>query len=149
MEFMDEAVSRSIENVTKNLGGPFGCVVVRDGLILATGANSVVRDTDPTAHAEINALREACRRLKRIDLSDCEVYSSCEPCPMCYSALKWAGVGKIFYSNTRKEAAAIDFSDDEIYNQIIEERQGCRRMENPRAAEAFRLWKTSSDKVRY
>lgn len=146
---MEEAVTRSINNVKMNIGGPFGCVVVREGVIIASGANSVVRDIDPTAHAEINALREACRRLQRIDLSDCEVYSSCEPCPMCYSALKWAGVEKIFYSNTRKEAAAIQFSDDEIYNQIIEKRQGCRRLQNPRAPEAFRLWKTSSDKVSY
>ena len=146
---MEEAVSRSIENVKNNLGGPFGCVIVRNGGIIASGVNSVVRDTDPTAHAEMNAVREACQRLQRIDLSDCEVYSSCEPCPMCFSALKWARVEKIFYSNTSKDAAGIDFSDDDIYNQIIEERQGCRRIENPRAPEAFRLWKTSSDKVHY
>lgn len=146
---MDEAISQSIENVKKNLGGPFGCAVVLDNKIIALEANSVVRDLDPTAHAEINALRKACRYLQRIDLSDCEVYSSCEPCPMCYSALKWANISKIYYSNTRKDAAAIDFSDDEIYNEIIEKRQSCQQIPNPRAIEAFRMWKESSQKVHY
>lgn len=149
MEYMDEAVRISIENVRRNEGGPFGCVIVRNGRIVASGANSVVALKDPTAHAEMGAIREACRILGRFDLSGCDAYSSCEPCPMCYSALKWARIDNIFYANSRSDAARIGFDDDAIYNEIIDRRQTMERLHVPSAAMAFRLWEESNFKIRY
>lgn len=149
MEYMGEAVRISIENVRRNEGGPFGCVIVRDGRIVASAANSVVALTDPTAHAEVSAVREACRVLGRIDLSDCVAYSSCEPCPMCYSALKWARIGMIYYANSRTDAARIGFDDDTIYNEIIDRDQKMQQLSIPSAATAFQLWEESTVKTRY
>jgi tRNA(Arg) A34 adenosine deaminase TadA len=149
MEFMEEAIEISIDNVKRNKGGPFGCVIVLDGKVVASAANSVVASMDPTAHAEVNALRKACRVLQRVDLSDCVVYSSCEPCPMCYSALKWAHIDKIYYANSRSDAARIGFDDDDIYNQIIDKKQTITRLSVPSASTAFDLWEQSTLKTAY
>lgn len=151
-EFMQEAVRLSIENIERG-GGPFGAVIVRDGKIISRGANSVTLDNDPTAHAEVNAIRNACRSLGTFQLGGCIVFSSCEPCPMCLSALYWAGVKKIFYGNTKEDAAAIDFSDKFIYDEI--ERRPQKRhvpgihIENSGAIRAFEKWASDPNVKKY
>ena len=114
---MREAIRLSRESIAKG-GGPFGAVIVRDGEVIAAASNSVVPDNDPTAHAEVNCIREACRKLGTIDLSDCVIYTSCEPCPMCLGAIYWAHIGKIYYANTRKDAEAVAFDDNFIYEEL-------------------------------
>ena len=116
-EFMQMAIELSIENID-NGGGPFGAVIVRNGKLISKGANRVVPNNDPTAHAEVVAIRRACAELNTFDLSGCTVYTSCEPCPMCLSALYWAGIKRICYANTKRDAAAIDFDDSFIYDQL-------------------------------
>lgn len=150
--FMDLAARLSFENIDRG-GGPFGAVIVKDGEIIATGVNSVTLDNDPTAHAEVSAIRNACKKLNSFKLKDCIVYSSCEPCPMCLSALYWAGVKKIFYGNTKEDAAAIDFSDKFIYEEI--ERKPAERhlpgihVDSSQTIKAFERWKTDPDKIKY
>jgi tRNA(Arg) A34 adenosine deaminase TadA len=117
-QYMREAIQLSIESVAHG-GGPFGAVIVKDGEIIASQANSVTIDNDPTAHAEVNAIRKACQALGTFDLDGCVIYSSCEPCPMCLGALYWAGIDRIYYANTRKDAADIGFADDHIYEEIL------------------------------
>ncbi|MFC2296889.1 MAG: nucleoside deaminase, partial [Prevotella sp.] len=117
-DLMRRAIALSEESV-KNGGGPFGAVVARNGVILAEASNSVTIDTDPTAHAEVNAIRKACFRQGGIDLSGCEIYCSCEPCPMCFGAIYWARIDRIYYSNNRRDAARIGFSDNFIYDEIV------------------------------
>lgn len=151
-KFMEMACSLSAENVDRG-GGPFGAVIVRDGEIVATGVNQVTLINDPTAHAEVSAIRNACRKLETFQLTDCVVYSSCEPCPMCLSALYWAGVKKIYFGNTKEDAAAIDFSDKFIYDEI--ERKPWERrvpgihVKNSGAIVAFEKWAAKPDKVEY
>ena len=115
--FMREAIRLANESVDKG-GGPFGAVIVKEGKIIAGSANSVTIQNDPTAHAEVNAIRLACRQLNTFDLSDCIIYTSCEPCPMCLSAIYWARIKRIYYSNTRKDAAGIGFADDFLYEEL-------------------------------
>jgi len=115
---MREAIRISLEMMRAGKGGPFGAVVVKEGQIISRGCNEVTSTNDPTAHAEIVAIREACRRIGSFRLDGCVIYSSCEPCPMCLSAIYWARIGKIFYSGTRKDAADAGFRDDLIYNEI-------------------------------
>ena len=115
--FMREAIRLANESVERG-GGPFGAVIVKDGEIVAGSSNSVTIDNDPTAHAEVNTIREACRKLRTFDLSGCTIYTSCEPCPMCLGAIYWARIGKIFYGNTRKDARDIQFADDFIYEEL-------------------------------
>lgn len=115
---MRMAIDLSENNVRQNIGGPFGAVIVKDGLIIAASGNRVVVENDPTAHAEISAIRIACQKLDTYDLTGCEIYSSCEPCPMCLGAIYWAHIGKIFYANTKTDAAAIGFDDHLIYNEL-------------------------------
>ena len=150
--YMRMAIRLSIENVD-NGGGPFGAVIVRDGNVIATGVNRVVPDTDPTAHAEIAAIRSACRKLGTFRLDGCTVYSSCEPCPMCLSALYWAGVERICYGNTKADAQAIDFDDSFIYDQLeldYDQRSiRCEHFMREEALEAFRKWEEKTDKVEY
>lgn len=117
-KFMKKAVDEAWKGLRKNEGGPFGAVIVRKGKIIATGHNEVVKTNDPTAHAEITAIRAATKKLKRFYLSDCEIYTSCEPCPMCFSAIYWARIPKMYYGCTRKDAEAIGFSDKYIYDVI-------------------------------
>src|SRR6266850_1229610 len=117
-KFMREAIRISLAKMRTNCGGPFGAVVVRHGKIVGRGWNQVTSTNDPTAHAEVTAIRDACRRLKTFQLDDCELYTSCEPCPMCLAAIYWARVPRVYYANTRADAAAIGFDDDFIYQQI-------------------------------
>lgn len=151
-KFMRKAIDLSIESVNSG-GGPFGAVIVKDGEILSTGMNRVVPNNDPTAHAEVNAIRSACNKLQKHELKGCTVYSSCEPCPMCLSALYWAGVETIFYGNTKDDAKNIDFDDSFIYDQLAlkkEERSiKCYQMMRDDAMAAFRLWDEKEDKIRY
>ena len=117
-QFMNVAVKLAEENLNTNDGGPFGACIVRDGKIIGKGANLVLKDNDPTAHAEIVAIRDACKKVGSYDLSDCEIYTTCFPCPMCLSAIIWSNIKKIHYGNTRKDAANIGFRDDIIYDYI-------------------------------
>ena len=117
-EFIKVAVDLSREGSQSNKGGPFGCVVVKDGKIIGKGSNQVTSSNDPTAHAEVVAIRDACRNLNTFQLTDCEIYTSCEPCPMCLGAIYWARPSKVYYANTRHEAAAAGFDDAFIYEEI-------------------------------
>ncbi|MBQ1696201.1 MAG: nucleoside deaminase, partial [Bacteroidales bacterium] len=115
-KFMRLAIEKSLESVD-NGGGPFGAVVVKDGEVVAVASNSVTLDNDPTAHAEVNAIRMACKKLGTFDLSGCEIYASCEPCPMCLASIYWARIGKLYYANTKVDADKIGFSDSFIYEE--------------------------------
>ena len=151
-KFMQQAIDLSIESVA-NGGGPFGAVIVRDGEVIATGTNRVTATCDPTAHAEVSAIRAACAKLKEFKLSGCTIYSSCEPCPMCLSALYWAGVERIFYGNTKSDAKAINFHDSFIYDQIALDYSKrsipCINIMRDKALEGFRAWSEKEDKVLY
>ncbi len=151
-EFMREAIRLSIENV-KNGGGPFGAVIVKDGRIIATGTNRVTANNDPTAHAEVSAIREACLKLDTFDLSGCEIYTSCEPCPMCLGAIYWAHLDRIYYGNNKADAAAIGFDDSFIYDELALARENRKKaMEEllpEEAIAAFRLWQDTEDKTEY
>ena len=150
--FMQMAIQLSVENVD-NGGGPFGAVIVKDGEVVATGANRVVPNNDPTAHAEVTAIRNACAKLGTFMLDGCTVYTSCEPCPMCLSALYWARVKRICYANTKADAAAIEFDDSFIYDQLdlpYEKRAiKCDHFMRTEALVAFKKWATKTDKTRY
>ena len=122
MNFMDEAIAESAKNLETGHGGPFGAVVVKDGVIVGRGHNEVLKNNDPTCHGEIQAIRDACRSLGTYDLSGCELYTSAEPCPMCLSAIIWANIKPVYYGNSAKDAAAIGFRDDFIYDFI---KRGC------------------------
>ena len=149
---MKRAIELSIESVNKG-GGPFGSVITKDNKIISEGYNKVTTNNDPTAHGEIVAIREACKKLKNFNLSDCELYSTCEPCPMCLSAIYWSRINKIYYANTREDARKIDFDDSLIYSELqknINKRkiQMIQMMRNE-ALEAFELWDKKIDKVKY
>ena len=122
MNVMDEAIAESAKNLKTGHGGPFGAVVVKDGVIVGRGHNEVLKHNDPTCHGEIQAIRDACRSLGTYDLSGCELYTSAEPCPMCLSAIIWANIKTVYYGNSAKDAAAIGFRDDFIYDFI---KRGC------------------------
>lgn len=150
--FMAMATKLSYDNIDKG-GGPFGAVIVKGDEVISTGANSVTLLNDPTAHAEVLAIRNACALLKDFRLTDCIVYSSCEPCPMCLSALYWAGVKKIFFANTKEDAAAIDFSDNFIYEELARKREyrhlPAIHVDGTGAIKAFEKWAAKSDKTPY
>ena len=150
--FMAMATKLSYDNIDKG-GGPFGAVIVKGDEVISTGANSVTLLNDPTAHAEVLAIRNACAQLKDFRLTDCIVYSSCEPCPMCLSALYWAGVKKIFFANTKEDAAAIDFSDNFIYEELARKREyrhlPAIHVDGTGAIKAFEKWAAKSDKTPY
>lgn len=151
-KFMQQAIDLSIENVA-NGGGPFGAVIVRDGEVIATGTNRVTATCDPTAHAEVSAIRAACAKLGDFKLTGCTIYSSCEPCPMCLSALYWAGVERIFYGNTKEDAKAVNFDDSFIYDQIAldysERSIPCINIMREQALAGFKAWSDKEDKVLY
>ena len=151
-KFMKRAIELSIDNVDKG-GGPFGCVIVKDEKIVAEGVNKVTTLNDPTAHGEVVAIRDACKKLNIINLKGSELYSSCEPCPMCLSAIYWARIDKIYYANTREDAQKIDFDDSSIYSELkknIEERKiPMVQMMRNEALKAFDLWDKKTDKVKY
>lgn len=151
-KYMNLAAKLAFDNIDRG-GGPFGAVIVRDDKVLSTGVNTVTLSNDPTAHAEISAIRNACRSLQTFQLSGCIVYSSCEPCPMCLSALYWAGVKKIFFGNTKEDAAAIDFSDKFIYEEIVR-KPWMRRIpgihvDARETIKAFEKWAAKPDKEKY
>lgn len=150
---MSRAIALSIENVQGGRGGPFGCVIVRNGQIIAEGANRVTESNDPTAHAEVVAIREACRRLGSFQLDDCEIYSSCEPCPMCLGAIYWARPLRLYFASTAEDAARAGFDDRFIYEQLEVEYADrsipMSQMMRSEAQEAFRLWSESNKRIEY
>jgi len=149
---MQIAIDLSIESV-KNKGGPFGAVIVKNEKIIAKASNSVTLNNDPTAHAEINAIRNACSALNTFDLSGCIMYTSCEPCPMCLGAIYWARIDKIFYANNRSNAKKIGFDDSFIYSEIkkpVSKRAiPTVRIMETKAIEAFKYWQQKTNKIRY
>lgn len=150
---MEEAIRVSQKMMRAGKGGPFGAVIVRDGKIISTGHNQVTSTNDPTAHAEIVAIREACKKLKTFQLDDCDLYTSCEPCPMCLSAIYWARLKKIYFANTRQDAAEIGFDDDFIYQEIplpLKDRKiVMKQILRKKALLAFGEWKNKTDKILY
>jgi len=139
--------------VKSGKGGPFGAVIVKNGKIIGEGFNQVTSTNDPTAHAEVQAIRKACKKIKNFDLSGCQIYTSCEPCPMCLSAIYWARLEKIYFANTKKDAAKIQFDDDFIYKEF-EKPKNKRAIKafsiaRPQALAAFKLWQESEKKIRY
>ncbi len=151
-KFMEEAIKLSIENI-KNGGGPFAAVIVKDGKVIAKAGNSVTKTNDPTAHAEVNTIRLAAKALNTFDLSGCEIYTSCEPCPMCLGAIYWARLDKIYYGNTKTDAKNIGFDDsfiyDEIATPIADRKIKTIQMDRDKAIKAFELWQASDDKIEY
>jgi guanine deaminase len=151
--YMQEAIRLSIQNVDAGQGGPFGAVVVKDGKIIARGTNQVTSSNDPTAHAEVVAIREACRVLDSFQLTGCEIYTSCEPCPMCLGAIYWARPDAVYFANTKADAAAIRFDDQFIYEELgrpIQDRKlFTRQMMRDEALEAFKRWQSSESKKEY
>ena len=151
-EFMKMAIELSIESVNKK-GGPFGCVIVKNNKVIAKGSNKVTSTNDPTAHGEIVAIREACKKLNNFNLNGSELYSTCEPCPMCLSAIYWARISKIYYANTREDAQKIDFDDSFIYSEfqknMNERKIPIFQMMRNEALKAFELWEKKKDKIKY
>ena len=151
-KFMLRAIELSVSSASTD-GGPFGCVIVKDGKIVAEGSNKVTATNDPTAHGEIVAIREACRKLNTFNLLECELYSSCEPCPMCLSAIYWSHIKIVYYANNRDDAKKIDFDDSMIYSEInkkVNERKiKMYQMMRDEALEAFKIWNEKSDKIKY
>jgi tRNA(Arg) A34 adenosine deaminase TadA len=151
-KFMLDAIQLSKQNINEG-GGPFGAVIVKEGQIIATGVNRVTNENDPTAHAEVKAIREACNKLKTFDLSGCTIYTSCEPCPMCLGAIYWAHIDKVFYGNNKSDARNIGFDDSFIYDEL-ELPINKRKVEfiqllPQEAIKAFQQWNSKEDKVEY
>lgn len=151
--FMREAIRLSIDNMRAGNGGPFGAIIVKDGKIIARGFNKVTSTNDPTAHAEVVAIREACKALDSFQLAGCEIYTSCEPCPMCLGAIYWARPDKMYFANTKTDAAAIGFDDQFIYDEIelnVSERHlPTEQLLQNEALVAFQEWQQKTDKIEY
>ena len=151
-QFMKHAIELSIKSVNSGTG-PFGAVIVKDNKIISEGFNIVTSSNDPTSHAEIVAIRNACKSLNNFALNDCDLYTTCEPCPMCLSAIYWARIDRVYYANTRKDAQKIDFSDSMIYeelNKTIKDRKiPMHQMMREEAIKAFEMWDKKTDKVKY
>tara|TARA_B100002051_G_C16260706_1_gene404135 strand:+ start:69 stop:536 length:468 start_codon:yes stop_codon:yes gene_type:complete len=152
IDYMKRAIELSIQNI-KNNGGPFGCIIVKENKIIAEGVNRVTFNNDPTAHAEIIAIRNACKRLNTFNLEKCELYTSCEPCPMCLSAIYWSHIDKIYYGNSRLDASKIGFDDDFIYNELNKDSSSrkiqMKQISQHEAKKAFLDWDKKIDKVEY
>jgi guanine deaminase len=152
-DFMRRAIAISAEKMREGLGGPFGAVVVKDGRIIAEGSNQVTSTGDPTAHAEIVAIRAACTALGQFSLEGCEIYASCEPCPMCLGAIYWARLDRVYYANDRSDAAAIGFDDDHLYREFAKPLDGRElpfiRLPLREARNVFQEWADKPDKVPY
>ena len=150
---MARAIQLSIENVHSGRGGPFGAVIVRDGKIVAEGVNEVTSTNDPTAHAEVLAIRRACSKLRTFELKDCELYTSCEPCPMCLGAIYWARLSHLYFANTAADAAKIGFDDSFIYGELkqppSQRRISTTQMMREEASAGFRAWMEKTDKTPY
>jgi len=151
--FMQEAIQRAVENVRAGRGGPFGAIVVKDGRVIAFGTNLVTTANDPTAHAEVNAIREACRALGTFQLTGCEIYTSCEPCPMCLGAIYWARPDRVYFAATASDAAEAGFDDSFIYEELKrvhrERSIPFEPMMREAGLEPFREWMKKSDRIRY
>ena len=152
INFMKRAIELSILNINNN-GGPFGCVIVKQNKIIAEGTNRVTYNNDPTAHAEIIAIRNACEKLNTFNLEGCELYTSCEPCPMCLSAIYWSHIDKIYFGNSRSDASKIGFDDEFIYNELNKELSSRKiimtQINQNEAIKAFLDWEKKLDKVKY
>ena len=152
IDFMKRAIELSIQNI-KNNGGPFGCIIVKENKIIAEGVNRVTFNNDPTAHAEIIAIRNACKKLNSFNLEKCELYTSCEPCPMCLSAIYWSHIDKIYYGNSRLDASKIGFDDDFIYNELNKDSSSrkiqMKQISQNEAKKAFLDWDKKIDKIEY
>ncbi len=152
-KFMKIAIQEALQGMNSNDGGPFGAVIVRNGEIISSAHNEVVKTNDPTAHAEVTALRKASSLLGRFDLSDCEIYSTCEPCPMCFAAIHWAKIKKLYYGSTREDAASIDFDDQYIYDVIngtaTELQVEVVQVNREESLKPFIEWKNKMDRVQY
>lgn len=152
-KFMQAAIDLARAGMQEGKGGPFGCIIVKDDEIIAEGCNSVTSHNDPTAHAEIVAIREACKRLNQFQLTDCELFTSCEPCPMCLGAIYWARPSIIYIANTRKDATAAGFDDSFIYDELNKpfEERAIRTvcLEMPDAMKVFQEWTQKSNKILY
>lgn len=152
-DFMRMAIELAENNVTSEQGGPFGAVIVKDGMVVARSANKVVPNNDPTAHAEVLAIRLACQELNTFDLSGCEIYASCEPCPMCLGAIYWARIDKIYYANTKADAADIGFDDAFIYQELDKPMDKRKlpivQLMRDEAMNAFKLWSEFEGRAEY
>ena len=150
---MARAIRLSIDNVLSARGGPFGAVIVKDGQAIAEAANQVTSTNDPTAHAEVIAIREACSQLRRFDLTGCEIYTSCEPCPMCLGAIYWARIDRIYFANDAADASQAGFDDSLLYQELRRNHSQRKipmvQMMREEGLEAFRAWKSSSNKIEY
>lgn len=151
--YMQEAIQRAVENVRSGRGGPFGAIVVKDGRVIATGTNLVTSANDPTAHAEVTAIREACRALGTFQLTGCEIYTSCEPCPMCLGAIYWARPDRVYFAATASDAAEAGFDDSFIYDELNRAHRERKIPFEPMMGEAglepFREWARKSDRKQY
>ncbi|WP_460681347.1 nucleoside deaminase [Mucilaginibacter koreensis] len=152
-QFMRMAIALSKQNVTEGLGGPFGAVIVKNGEVVAASANKVVPSNDPTAHAEVSAIRLACQKLNTFNLEGYVIYTSCEPCPMCLGAIYWARLDKIYYANTKADAAHINFDDQFIYEEldrpVAERKLPVEQILRDEALEAFKMWEENESKTHY
>ena len=152
-KFLTKAINLSLKPLELNTGGPFGCIITKDNSIVAIGWNKVTSTNDPTAHAEVVAIRNACKELKNFKLDDCVLYTSCEPCPMCLSAIYWAGIKRVVFSCTKNDAASIGFSDKYIYNEIklpyIDRSVEMKCMLRDQGYEKMKLWLDKKDKMLY
>ena len=152
-EFMNEAIKLAESNIEKQNGGPFGAIIVKDGKIVGRGNNQVTSQNDPTAHAEVQAIRDACKNLNTFNLEGCEIYASCEPCPMCLGAIYWARLGKLFYAGTKDDAAKANFDDSFIYKEFNlpkgERSIPSSQLMRDKAVEVFDQWIESENKIPY
>lgn len=153
LKFLERAIELSRKGIENLQGGPFGCVIVKDGKVIGEGYNQVTATNDPTAHAEVVAIRNACKTLGSFQLTGCDVYTSCEPCPMCLGAIYWARPSRVIYANTKNDAAAIDFDDQFIYNEIEKDDHDRQILffhhPLPAALDVFRQWKEMGAKIVY
>lgn len=151
--FIQKAIELSEKGMTQNAGGPFGCIVVKDNKIIAEAYNQVTTDNDPTAHAEVVAIRKACKKLNNFQLNDCIIYTSCEPCPMCLGAIYWARPRAVYFACTKEDAAEINFDDQFIYDEIDKEISTrtikFTNIGREQGVEVFNKWKTKADKTLY
>jgi len=152
-KFMKVAIDLAFEGMHENKGGPFGAVIVQNGVIVGRGNNQVTSTNDPTAHAEIVAIRDACKQLNTFELNDCVIYTTCEPCPMCLAAIYWTHINKIFYGSTKLDAANINFDDSFIYDEIMknnaERKLNMEQISRDQTIELFNEWQNKTDKISY
>lgn len=152
-KFMKVAIDLAFEGMHENKGGPFGAVIVQNGVIVGRGNNQVTSTNDPTAHAEIVAIRDACKQLNTFELNDCVIYTTCEPCPMCLAAIYWTHINKIFYGSTKLDAANINFDDSFIYDEIMknnaERKLNMEQISRDQTIELFNEWQNKADKISY